>query len=465
MKRTELKRRLFAFLVDRFIVLILGFYPLWFAEIRVRIGPWYTNPVFPPFLIFTFPAVYFFYVCLLEGLWEGQTIGKRLFGLRVVKHGKPIGLKESLQRNLLRIVDAFPAGLYLVGLYFIRKRGRRLGDLYAGTEVVSSRTFSPGISRTWLKPMFGFLVAGLIIPVFLQSLLWTGSGVEKRPKLKGTVLCPLRDEKAYERLIGSLKAAGFDAVRLSWDWCDVRVVRKLHEAGFKVLVGTGEGWANRKTVEDVRGMIAELESLENIWWGIGNEDYSPDLSSPRDHLQEINSAFKENSSHPTFHAGHMVLHSPDLLILRHRGYGPVDFTDVLGFNAYPPLEAASWKNLVEMWWKDTKTNPVYQIFLNAGMKIYMWVEGWLVEPFKTNTFGYAYLVNSYLQYGKLKGKPVVITEWGGGGLEFASGQCEILKNFPELAGTFFYSWKQLDDDGDGVPDSPELYSLLKDFEW
>jgi len=195
--------------------------------------------------------------------------------------------------------------------------------------------------------------------------------------------------------------------------------------------------------------------------GIGNEDYSPNLSSPREHLRGINSTFKGESRHPTFHAGHMVLHAPDLLFLRYRGFGPVDFTDVLGFNAYPPLEAASWTDLVEMWWRDTKTNPIYQAFLDIGMRTYLWMENWLIEPIKTNTFGYSYFVNSYLQYGKLKGKPVVITEWGAGGLEFTSGQWRILKNFPELAGTFFYSWNELDRDRDGSPDIPELYEFLR----
>jgi len=463
MRPPTLKRRLLAFLIDRFIIILIGLYPLWFAEVRIRLGPWRTNPFFPPFLLFTLPTFYLFYVLLLEGLWGGQTVGKKLLGLRVVKHGKPIGLRDSLKRNFLRIVDAFPAGLYLIGLYFMKKKGRRLGDLYVDTEIVfhhASILKSLRPSRTWFKPVLGLLIACFVLPVFFQSLLWEGHRVQSLPKLRGIVLNPLEGENAYHQLVPALKAAGFNAVRLSWEWSDPQVVRRLHEAGFHVLVGTGEGWSIRKTPEDARRMVAELADLENLWWGIGNEDYLPDLSSPREHLAEMNSAFKGRSEHPTFHAGHMVLHAPDLLILRRRGFGPMEFTDVLGFNAYPPFEAASWAGLVEMWWRDTKTNPVYQALIDAGMRTYLWVEGWLVEPLKTNTFGYAYLVNSYLQYGKLKGKPVVVTEWGGGGFEFASGQWRILKNFPELAGTFFYSWTELDRDGDGNPDVSELYDFL-----
>jgi uncharacterized RDD family membrane protein YckC len=463
MKSPWLKRRILAFLIDRAIILILGLYPLWFAELRIRLGPWYTNPVFPPFLLFTLPAVYLFYVLLLEGLWEGQTVGKKLLGLRVVKHGRPIGLRDSVKRNLLRLVDAFPAGLYLVGFYFMKKKGRRLGDLYADTEVVFHpvpllKSLSP--SKAWLRPVLGFLVACIVLPVFLQSLLWEGRQMPSLLKLKGIVLNPLEGENAYDQLIPALKKAGFNAVRLSWEWSERSIARKLHEAGFHVLLGTGEGWSIRKSPEDAKEMVAQLENLENLWWGIGNEDYSPNLSSPREHLRGINSTFKGESRHPTFHAGHMVLHAPDLLFLRYRGFGPVDFTDVLGFNAYPPLEAASWTGLVKMWWEDTRTNPVYQTLLDIGMRTYLWMESWLIEPVKTNTFGYAYLVNSYLQYGKLKGKPVVITEWGGGGFEFASGQWRILRNFPELVGTFFYSWNEVDQNRDGTPDVPDLYDFL-----
>jgi len=100
----------------------------------------------------------------------------------------------------------------------------------------------------------------------------------------------------------------------------------------------------------------------------------------------------------------------------------MEFTDLLGFNAYPVLEAASWTGLIQMWWRETRTNSLFQTLLNLAMHAYMWLESRFVEPLKTSTFGYAYLLNSYLQYGKLKGKQVILTEWGAGGLEFTSGQ-------------------------------------------
>jgi uncharacterized RDD family membrane protein YckC len=78
------------------------------------------------------------YFTLFEAFWNGQTPGKRTLKLRVIQQtGRPIGLFESMTRNLIRIVDSLPA-MYLVGAIsiFFSRRQQRLGDLVAGTLVV-----------------------------------------------------------------------------------------------------------------------------------------------------------------------------------------------------------------------------------------------------------------------------------------------------------------------------------------
>jgi uncharacterized RDD family membrane protein YckC len=78
------------------------------------------------------------YWTVAEVLWKGQTPGKRLIGIRVVRQdGSPVGVFESAVRNLIRIVDFLP-GFYPVGLItmLIDKQNRRLGDLAAGTVLV-----------------------------------------------------------------------------------------------------------------------------------------------------------------------------------------------------------------------------------------------------------------------------------------------------------------------------------------
>ena len=84
-------------------------------------------------------AVLWGYYVLFEGLMDGQTPGKRIHRLRVVREGGySVTFGVSAARNLVRILDLQPGFLYLVGLgsMLMTKRGRRLGDLVAGTIVV-----------------------------------------------------------------------------------------------------------------------------------------------------------------------------------------------------------------------------------------------------------------------------------------------------------------------------------------
>jgi len=78
------------------------------------------------------------YFVFCEMTTGGRSLGKALVGLRVVRDGGfPISLRESLVRNLLRLVDVLP-WYYTVGLVSIvlSRDGKRLGDLAAGTIVV-----------------------------------------------------------------------------------------------------------------------------------------------------------------------------------------------------------------------------------------------------------------------------------------------------------------------------------------
>ncbi|NJP04505.1 MAG: RDD family protein [Chloroflexaceae bacterium] len=91
-----------------------------------------------------FLLLFFFqwgYFLLFEMIWNGQSPGKRMVRLRVVREGgRPITFGASAVRNLIRIVDFLPAfyGLGVV-VMFIDRRVRRLGDLAGGTLVVKER--------------------------------------------------------------------------------------------------------------------------------------------------------------------------------------------------------------------------------------------------------------------------------------------------------------------------------------
>lgn len=85
-------------------------------------------------------AVSSLYPILFEVYWNGQSPGKRLSGLRVLRcDGTPVDWSAATARNLLRFVDVLPLG-YAVALVtiWINPSGKRLGDILAGTVVTYS---------------------------------------------------------------------------------------------------------------------------------------------------------------------------------------------------------------------------------------------------------------------------------------------------------------------------------------
>ncbi len=80
--------------------------------------------------------VFFGYFIVMEAAF-GYTLGKRVFGLRVVdENGEPIGWGQSAGRNLMRVVDLLFWGL--VGILSMNSSElcQRLGDRVARTYVV-----------------------------------------------------------------------------------------------------------------------------------------------------------------------------------------------------------------------------------------------------------------------------------------------------------------------------------------
>ena len=91
------------------------------------------------------------YYIVFEMVWNGQSVGKRAIGLRVVREGgQPVTFVGSAIRNLIRIVDFLPA-FYGIGVIvmFVDRRARRLGDLAGGTLVVKERR---GVTLESLTP-------------------------------------------------------------------------------------------------------------------------------------------------------------------------------------------------------------------------------------------------------------------------------------------------------------------------
>jgi len=89
--------------------------------------------------IFLFFSIIFFYHLISEITMNGQSIGKRYRGIRVIKKdGHSATISGYLLRFLLRPIDSF----YGIGLavIFFTKNNQRIGDLAAGTIVVNLKS-------------------------------------------------------------------------------------------------------------------------------------------------------------------------------------------------------------------------------------------------------------------------------------------------------------------------------------
>lgn len=97
------------------------------------------------FVMFIAVAIPFAYFILLEGLWNGQTFGKKASGIRVrMADGTPVTFLAALGRNIMRPADMMP-GPYFVGFLaiFTNPKSQRLGDLIANTVVCYEKKSAP----------------------------------------------------------------------------------------------------------------------------------------------------------------------------------------------------------------------------------------------------------------------------------------------------------------------------------
>lgn len=108
------------------------------------------------------PVVAAFYLLVADGLMNGQSLGKRAFGVRavVLPRRAPAGYHESLLRNapfaLVVVFWSLPllwpvlfvAGVPIVAfeayMIFTDRLGIRIGDIFADTQVVDAKVLAKG---------------------------------------------------------------------------------------------------------------------------------------------------------------------------------------------------------------------------------------------------------------------------------------------------------------------------------
>jgi uncharacterized RDD family membrane protein YckC len=150
--------RFAAHLIDFLIIIAtligLGMLAGWLSTILPILSTVTNGILFTTFALF--PFAYFIF---LEGLWNGQTVGKKLGKIRVrMADGTPITFAASTARNFLRVADFLPL-FYFLGMcsLFVNPKMQRIGDLIAGTIVTNedkiATNFSVAPHRVGIHPL------------------------------------------------------------------------------------------------------------------------------------------------------------------------------------------------------------------------------------------------------------------------------------------------------------------------
>jgi uncharacterized RDD family membrane protein YckC len=175
-------------------------------------------------LILFFFVLYFGYYAIFEIVWNGQSPGKRITKIRVIKDsGRPLTPAETIGRNLMRIIDWLPS-FYAVGIVtmLLNKENKRLGDLLVGALVVREATLADlrPVWQTVEDPVYAALPPmgaaqltpeeGALIESFLQRRLDLDPAVRYRladdimRRLAPKLTIPPDNSLSAERLIEAL---------------------------------------------------------------------------------------------------------------------------------------------------------------------------------------------------------------------------------------------------------------------
>ncbi|WP_432103322.1 RDD family protein [Streptomyces sp. bgisy091] len=138
----------------------------------------------------------------VETLTRGRSLGKLACGLRVVRDdGGPIRFRHALVRGAMGMVEILGTfGVVGCIASLVSARGRRLGDVFAGTLVVrerlpSGRAFAPPPPPPWLVGRFAQLdLSGVPDGLWLAVRQY----LTRMNQLDGTVRAAMADRLAWD---------------------------------------------------------------------------------------------------------------------------------------------------------------------------------------------------------------------------------------------------------------------------
>ncbi len=134
----ELSERIFAFLLDILIITGSAF------VISFFLYPVLPERYVPYAYLFAVTPIAVFYSLASEYFGNGQSWGKKVMGLKVVKiNGNEIRMSDYLARWVFRLVDIYlSAGVVAMFLISSTNRSQRLGDIVANTAVIRIKPLS-----------------------------------------------------------------------------------------------------------------------------------------------------------------------------------------------------------------------------------------------------------------------------------------------------------------------------------
>lgn len=144
-----------------------------------------------------------------EWLWRGQTLGKRLLGLRVIDaEGRRVTLPQIIVRNLLRPVDLLPA-FYLVGgvTCWLGRHHQRLGDLAARTIVIRAEAVTvPDVDQLLGGKYNSLLEHRHLAARLRQRVLPAVAGVALETLLRRNELGPVERVRLFAELAAHFRS-------------------------------------------------------------------------------------------------------------------------------------------------------------------------------------------------------------------------------------------------------------------
>lgn len=130
----SLMQRILAFVIDGFI-LVVYYWVIWFIIIGIAFRD-YDTAIILVYILF-YP-VFFFYNLFCEVNFEGQSLGKKIMNIKVIKvTGEVPKINDYFIRWTYRIIDIWVSAGALAAVFISSSdKGQRLGDISANTTLI-----------------------------------------------------------------------------------------------------------------------------------------------------------------------------------------------------------------------------------------------------------------------------------------------------------------------------------------